>query len=167
MAAIRGANTKPEMIIRHGLHARGFRYRLHVKGLPGRPDIVFPARRAVILVNGCFWHGHGCDLFRWPATRVDFWRVKISGNVQRDLRDEASLAAAGWRLCVVWECALKGRSRLPEQAVVDSLAAFLEGSVPRLSVPAVPSDRLSRQARGADADSGIGALLREAPCPER
>ena len=105
MSRIRGKDTKPELMLRHGLHARGLRYRLHRKDLPGRPDMVFPRYRAAILVHGCFWHGHDCPLFKLPATRREFWAAKIEGNQARDARDIAGLAAAGWRVLVVWECA--------------------------------------------------------------
>jgi DNA mismatch endonuclease, patch repair protein len=98
MAGIGPANTKPEMLIRRGLHALGYRYRLHVKGLPGKPDLVFPGRRAAIFVHGCFWHGHDCTLFRWPATREDFWRNKIAGNINRDRKTAALLLDQGWRV---------------------------------------------------------------------
>lgn len=118
MAGIRGTDTRPEMLLRKGLHARGFRYRLHARELPGRPDIVLPRYRAVIFAHGCFWHGHDCHLFRWPSTRPEFWRAKIARNREVDRRVASELAAAGWRRGVVWECALKGRTRLPlEQAI--------------------------------------------------
>ena len=126
MAGIRGKDTQPELAIRSALHARGFRFRLHRKDLPGKPDIVFPKHRAVIFVNGCFWHGHGCHLFRWPKTRADFWRRKISGNVERDGRRHRELAAAGWRVATIWECALKGRSRLPVSVIAGYCAEWLE-----------------------------------------
>lgn len=125
MAAIRGADTKPELIIRRGLHARGFRYRLHNRKLPGRPDLVLPRYRAVIFVNGCFWHGHHCPLFKWPKTREEFWRDKIGGNVERDRRNLESLRASGWRIGVVWECALKGKQRRETKEVLDNLSAWL------------------------------------------
>ena len=91
MAAIRGSDTKPEMMIRRGLHARGFRFRLHDRKLPGRPDLIFPRHRAVLFVHGCFWHGHGCHLFKWPSTREDFWRQKIGANVARDETSKEAL----------------------------------------------------------------------------
>src|SRR5688500_15794308 len=86
MSRVRGKDTKPEMLLRRGLHACGLRYRLHPKDVPGRPDLVFPRHGAVILVHGCFWHGHDCPLFKWPATRAEFWRKKIEGNRARDAR---------------------------------------------------------------------------------
>lgn len=125
MAAIRGSNTKPELIVRRGLHARGFRFRLHDRKLPGKPDIVLTRYRAVIFVNGCFWHAHGCSLFRWPSTRQDFWRAKIGGNAERDRKNSAALRSAGWRIATVWECALKGRNRIDPATVIDSLSAWL------------------------------------------
>lgn len=125
MAAIRGADTKPELIIRRGLHAQGFRYRLHDRRLPGRPDLVFKARRAVIFVHGCFWHGHNCPLFVMPKTRIDFWRDKIAGNRARDETALTALHKAGWRTAIVWECAIKGRERLGADGVFDTLSAWL------------------------------------------
>ena len=125
MAGIRGKDTRPEMILRRGLHARGFRFRLHDRRLPGSPDLVFPGRRAVIFVHGCFWHGHACPLFRLPATRQAFWRAKIEGNVARDATAEAALRADGWRVLTVWECALKGRGRMPVEAVLECAAGWL------------------------------------------
>ena len=134
MASIGPANTKPEMLIRRRLHALGYRYRLHVKGLPGKPDLVFPGRRAVIFVHGCFWHGHDCTLFRWPSTREEFWRSKIGGNIARDQRTAAQLLDQGWRVLDIWECALKGRERLPLEDVTAGCTAFLEGADLRGSI---------------------------------
>ncbi|MCW2303239.1 DNA mismatch endonuclease (patch repair protein) [Rhodovulum sulfidophilum] len=134
MAAIRGADTKPEMLIRRGLHASGFRYRLHDRKLPGKPDIVLPKHCSVIFVNGCFWHGHDCPLFRWPATRQEFWRAKITGNMERDARNIGMLLASGWRVATVWECALKGRGRLSPEAVIDSLSRWICSGDQRLNL---------------------------------
>ena len=134
MAGIRGTDTKPEMMIRKGLHALGWRYRLHVKGLPGKPDLVFPGRRAVIFVHGCFWHGHDCALFRWPATREEFWRAKISGNVARDARSRQQLLDMGWRVLDVWECTLRGKGRWPVENVLAECVAFLESERQSASV---------------------------------
>lgn len=117
------------MIIRRGLHALGLRYRLHAKDLPGKPDLVFSARRAVIFVQGCFWHGHDCALFRWPATRPEFWQAKLGGNIARDRRVRGQLLDRGWRVLDVWECTLKGRARLPLDTVLTDCVAFLDGSV--------------------------------------
>ncbi len=134
MAGIGPANTKPEMLIRRGLHALGFRYRLHVKGLPGKPDLVFPGRRAAIFVHGCFWHGHDCALFRWPSTREEFWRSKIGGNIARDRRVTAQLLDQGWRVLNVWECALKGREKMPLEEVLAACATFVDGTDIRTSI---------------------------------
>lgn len=127
MAGIRGKDTKPELIIRRSLHAAGFRYRVHDKALPGKPDMVFPRRKAVIFVHGCFWHGHNCHLFRLPSTRKDFWQSKIHGNIERDTRAIEALRKEGWRTGVVWECALKGRSRRPVGDVAALLINWLNG----------------------------------------
>ncbi len=124
MSGIRGKNTKPEMLLRRGLHARGLRYRLHAKDLPGSPDLVFPARKAVLFAHGCFWHGHDCHLFRMPGSRPDFWRTKIERNREVDRRAVEALRQAGWRVGVVWECALKGRTRLDLETVLDACAAW-------------------------------------------
>lgn len=128
MAGIRSKDTKPELALRRGLHALGFRYRLHIKDLPGKPDLVFTRHGAVLFAHGCFWHGHDCHLFKWPSTRVDWWREKIERNRALDARAVASLAARGWRVGVVWECALKGRSRRPLESVIDSCAAWLRSN---------------------------------------
>ena len=108
MAAIRGKDTKPEMIVRKFLFSKGMRYRIQVKNLPGRPDIVLPKYRTVIFVKGCFWHGHeGCKYFRLPKSNVEFWSEKIKTNIARDLKNEARLREQGWRVIRVWECSLK------------------------------------------------------------
>lgn len=133
MSGIRGKNTRPELLIRKALHARGFRYRLHCD-LPGKPDICLPKHRAVILVHGCFWHGHGCHLFKWPKTRPEFWRAKIDRNVEVDKAALVRLHGADWRVAVVWECALKGRERINLAEVVDRLSSWLEGETPQLSI---------------------------------
>ena len=112
MAGIRGKNTKPELILRSGLHRAGFRFKLHDKSLPGKPDLVFPKYHAVIFAHGCFWHFHDCHMFKWPKSREQFWRSKIMRNRDTDLRTLQMLDATGWRSGVIWECALKGRARL-------------------------------------------------------
>ncbi|WP_267904821.1 very short patch repair endonuclease [Rhizobium dioscoreae] len=126
MSRIRSANTGPEMLIRRGLHSRGRRYRLHAVGLPGRPDLLFSKSRAVLLVHGCFWHGHSCPRFRMPATRTEFWSKKIENNVLRDQRVYQELALQGWRTLVVWECSLKGRRKRPLSEVLDMCERFLD-----------------------------------------
>jgi DNA mismatch endonuclease (patch repair protein) len=114
MAAIRGRDTSPELRVRHALHAMGYRYRLHRRDLPGKPDLVLPKHRAVIFVHGCFWHMHRCPYGRpKPATNAEFWEEKRRGNVERDTRNRRALEQAGWRVFVVWEC----QTRDPEQLV--------------------------------------------------
>ncbi len=125
MSRIRGKDTGPEMIIRRALHSRGFRYRLHDKRLPGKPDLVFPKHRAVIFIHGCFWHGHNCHLFRWPTTRAEFWQKKISQNQARDTKSERELIAQGWRWMAVWECQLKQGQEQVLDVLIDKCANFL------------------------------------------
>ncbi|MCG8518431.1 MAG: very short patch repair endonuclease [Pseudomonadales bacterium] len=123
MAAIKGKNTKPELWLRKELFRLGFRYRLHRKDLPGKPDIVFPRLRTVIFVNGCFWHCHeGCPLFKLPGTNPEFWQSKLRGNRERDIRNYAQLAKQNWRVIVVWECSMKGKGRIP----TDELLGIVE-----------------------------------------
>ena len=107
MSGIRGKDTKPEILVRKALHAAGYRFRLHRNDLPGKPDIVLPRYRTVIFVHGCFWHGHMCKHFKWPKTREDFWRAKITRNVERDREAIAALEKLGWTVKVVWECEVK------------------------------------------------------------
>jgi len=126
MSGIRGKNTQPEILIRHGLHRLGFRYRLHGSKLPGRPDIVLPKYKAVILVHGCFWHGHDCRYFRLPSTRPGFWKEKIEGNQARDSRNLNSLLTAGWRVCIVWECAVRG-AEVDTGKVCSKVARWIRG----------------------------------------
>lgn len=125
MSGIRGKNTGPELLLRRALHRNGFRYRLHVKALPGKPDIVFPSKKAIIMIHGCFWHGHKCHLFKWPSTRVEFWRKKIESNMHRDKEVERELSARGWRILTIWECTLKGRERISEVDVINSTIQWL------------------------------------------
>ena len=111
MSSIRAKNTKPEILVRKGLHARGFRFRLHNKKLPGSPDIVLPKYGVAIMVNGCFWHGHkGCRYATKPKSNVEFWEAKIVRNRHRDEVTNAHLEALGWHVITVWECELKGKS---------------------------------------------------------
>lgn len=132
MSGIRGKNTKPEMLLRKGLHRLGFRFRLHDRKLPGKPDLVFPKYKAVIFAHGCFWHGHDCHLFKWPATRAAFWREKIGRNRIVDQRSEQALNEAGWRYGIVWECALKGKARIPVEDILARCTKWLrqgEGNI--------------------------------------
>ena len=112
MAGIQSKNTKPEILIRKALHARGFRYSLHSNHLPGKPDIVMPKWRVVIFVHGCFWHWHGCHLSKMPTTRTAFWTTKLAANRKRDALATQQLLAADWRVATVWECATRGISAL-------------------------------------------------------
>jgi DNA mismatch endonuclease (patch repair protein) len=111
MSRVRSKDTQPEMIARRYFWRQGLRYRLHVKELPGRPDIVFPKHRAIVEVRGCFWHGHqGCSKFQWPRSSRKFWREKILRNRERDAANLRALRRQGWRVFVVWECQLEKRS---------------------------------------------------------
>ena len=108
MRAVKSADTKPEIAVRKALHALGYRYRLHVKNLPGKPDLVFPKHRAVIFVHGCFWHGHNCKRGRRvPKTNTDYWMEKVARNKARDRKNTAALKKLGWRVITVWECEVK------------------------------------------------------------
>lgn len=120
MARVRCKDTRPEMAVRRALWASGLRYRLHDKRLPGRPDIVFPSRRAVVFVHGCFWHGHeGCPRHRIPKTRVEWWTAKINRNNERDTETQAALEASGWTVIVLWECEISIPGKL--DALVHSI----------------------------------------------
>ena len=125
MSGIRGKNTQPELLIRKALFVRGFRYRLHDASLPGKPDIVLPKYRAIIQINGCFWHGHNCPLFRMPSTRPEFWQKKINGNRRRDTINSQKLEIMGWRVLTVWECALKGKYKLPFGELLHIVVSWL------------------------------------------
>lgn len=127
MSRVRGQNTMPELGVRKNLHALGFRFRLHANNLPGKPDIVLARWRTAIFVHGCFWHRHECGLFRWPATRAKFWKEKLLRNVARDRKARSELINAGWRVLVVWECALKGPGRLSRGCLREQLSDFIRG----------------------------------------
>ena len=118
MKRIRGKDTKPELTVRRMVHAMGFRYRLHVKDLPGRPDLVFPKKRKIIFVNGCFWHHHTdprCRKSSIPKSRTDFWLEKFRRNAERDATVETNLAHASWEILVVWQCELKNLETLKQK----------------------------------------------------
>src|SRR6478672_352915 len=115
MSRVRNRDTKPEMVVRRLLHSFGFRYRLHDRRIPGAPDLVFRSRRKVIFIHGCFWHRHSdpnCKLARMPKSQIDFWKPKLEGNRERDLRNLSELDATGWKYLVVWECELGHREQL-------------------------------------------------------
>ncbi|GLK54273.1 very short patch repair endonuclease [Methylopila capsulata] len=121
MRAVKSRDTKPEMQVRRAAHALGYRFRLHRKDLPGSPDLVFPSRKKVIFVHGCFWHGHNCPRgSRMPKTNAEYWQAKIARNVARDWRTLAELGALGWEALTIWECELKDPSGL-----ADRLRSFL------------------------------------------
>ena len=139
MAGVRGKDTKPELALRKALHARGFRYRLHAKRLPGNPDLVFARHRAVCFVHGCFWHRHpGCRYATTPKTHTDFWDAKFAATVARDRRNRIRLLQEGWRVAVVWECSLRGKG-LP--ATVSRLANWLAGDAPEFSTDSPPEEQ--------------------------
>jgi DNA mismatch endonuclease (patch repair protein) len=126
MSGIRGKNTKPEILLRKGLFAKGFRYRLHDRHLPGKPDIIFPKYKAIVLAHGCFWHGHDCPLFKWPTSNIEFWRTKIERNRDVDAEVRSSLEHLGWRILTVWECSLKGPRKVPLERVLDEVAQWIK-----------------------------------------
>ncbi|SNR34951.1 very short patch repair endonuclease [Puniceibacterium sediminis] len=124
MSGIRGKDTRPELLLRRALHARGFRYRLHVKTVSGRPDLVLPKHRVVIFVHGCFWHQHeGCRYASTPKTRAEFWADKFAANVRRDQAAVATLSKEGWRIAIVWECALRKPANV--QTAVEKLTEWM------------------------------------------
>ena len=134
MSRVKGKNTGPEIFIRRILHKAGFRFRLHAKELPGRPDIKLTKYKAVILINGCFWHGHGCFLFSWPGTEKEFWIQKILSNVKRDRINLEKLKAQGWRPLVIWGCALKGKNKLHENELLEQIVMFLQSELPEKEI---------------------------------
>ena len=125
MSSIRGKNTKIELGVRKALFALGYRYRLHLRSLPGRPDIVLPKHNAAIFVNGCFWHGHDCRLFRLPKTNSAFWRHKIAMNRNSDTKALQQLHVSGWRTFTVWECCLRGRTDRQVATVIQRLDRWI------------------------------------------
>jgi DNA mismatch endonuclease, patch repair protein len=135
MANVKSRNTKPEIVLRKALFSRGLRYRLHVKRLPGTPDLVFPKYRAVLFVHGCFWHGHGCRLFVVPATNREFWVQKIDGNRSRDEQAIRALRGMGWRVMTVWECAVRGLDRLPLDVLASKIDQWLHAKKPTDELP--------------------------------
>lgn len=126
MSGIRGKNTKPEIIIRKALFSKGFRYRLHDRKLPGKPDLVLPKYHSVILINGCFWHGHDCYLFKLPESNTEFWKNKIVQNCQNDKKAIAELKRMGWRVLTIWECAIRGRNKIGLDKVIDLTSNWIK-----------------------------------------
>ena len=125
MSRVGSKDTKPELLIRKGLHAKGFRYRLHVKDLPGKPDMVFPRYKSVIEINGCFWHGHSCPMCRIPSSNTEYWNRKIAKNLERDISNRQYLVDAGWRVLTIWECALSGKGKLELNQVIALASEWL------------------------------------------
>lgn len=128
MRAIRCRDTKPEIWLRKSLHSLGLRYRVSAKELPGKPDLLFPKFKAVIFVNGCFWHAHNCHYFRLPSTRKDFWAKKLGENVRRDERNIKMLLEKGYRVLIVWECAIKGRHKIKSDQLIAAVSEWIKHS---------------------------------------
>lgn len=150
MRLIRGKDTTPEMKVRRLSHRLGFRHRLHARGLPGRPDLIYPSRKCAILVHGCFWHQHeGCRLARIPKARPDYWIPKLARNKARDRENVEDLHRGGWRTMVIWECETKDETRLAER-----LFAFLSPPGPQADAP--PGGLAPRPDVGHDHRSGRG-----------
>ena len=126
MSGIGTANTKPEMIVRKLLFAQGFRYRLHRKDLPGKPDLVLPKYEVAVFVHGCFWHCHECHLFKWPKSNAAFWKKKILGNRERDARNVKELRSLGWHVMTVWECAVRSRSETQLTSLSERMSRWIE-----------------------------------------
>lgn len=153
MAAIKGKDTMPEMIVRKYLFSRGLRFRIQVRKLPGNPDIVLPKYKTVIFVNGCFWHGHeDCRYFRLPKSNVEFWKAKIERNVARDVRNEVALKALGWRVVRVWECEIKTVAqreeylkRLYDRIVNPAQSYIIETDIDKPSIAAEPESQYDCQ----------------------
>ncbi len=129
MSGIRSKNTRPELTIRKALHAEGFRFCLCSARLPGKPDLVFLKYKAVIFVHGCFWHGHDCHLFKWPSSKASFWKQKIIKNKEKDNLVVPELLKKGWRVLIIWECALKGRGRLEPEKLFSATSKWLKSKM--------------------------------------
>jgi DNA mismatch endonuclease (patch repair protein) len=135
MRGIKSKDTAPEKLVRSLLQKHGYRFRLHSKTLPGKPDLRLPKYKAVIFVHGCFWHGHSCrGIKQIPLTHPKFWKDKISTNQRRDTRVISDLLKEGWRVCIIWECALKGRKRISEEKLIHALKKWLGTKSPALDI---------------------------------
>lgn len=128
MSAVKGKNTNLELLIRKLLYSKGYRYRLHIKNLPGKPDIVISRLKVAIFCNGCFWHKHDCGLFKWPQTKTEFWREKIKGNASRDLNNWKELIQNQWKVIVIWGCAMKGKLKLTPEELSEKLTETINSS---------------------------------------
>ncbi|MDE2688507.1 MAG: very short patch repair endonuclease [Chloroflexota bacterium] len=138
MSRVGQRNTRPEMLLRSALHRAGQRYRVHVNGLPGTPDLVFPRFGAVVFVHGCYWHSHGCYKSSVPKTNRDFWEEKFRTNRTRDERKCVDLRRRGWRVLVIWECALLGKNALELDDVVTQVKSWLRGAVDEREISGCP-----------------------------
>lgn len=125
MSRIRSKNTKPEVWVRKTLHGQGFRYRIHDSSLPGKPDMKLKKHNAIIQIHGCFWHGHHCHLYRPPKSRTSYWEPKITRNRERDLKNNKLLLNKGWRLLIIWECALKGKTKLNDEILIQKIERWI------------------------------------------
>jgi len=134
MSGIKSKNTKPEILIRSLLHKQGFRFRIHSKKLPGKPDIVLKKYNAVIFINGCFWHGHNCHLFKLPKTREKFWKDKINYNKDNDQRVIDNLKKLNWRICLIWECSIK-YANSPVHDIIKQINEWLNSDNLFLEIP--------------------------------
>jgi DNA mismatch endonuclease (patch repair protein) len=134
MAAIRAKDTKPEMAIRRGLHAIGFRYGLHSSRFPGKPDMVLPKHRAVVFIHGCYWHGHGCGEIKPAASNESYWSPKIAKNRERDARNLAAVEAAGWRHLTIWECSFRRKGSKALETTVRKAAEWIRNGRPSAEI---------------------------------
>lgn len=141
MAGIRSKDTRPEIFVRSALHRLGFRFRVNALVEGSRVDLVFPSRRAVVFVHGCFWHGHDCEYFKWPKSNIQFWVDKIEANKRRDCLTEERIVAAGWNVRTVWECEFRRVGYALPSLVVDELADWLN------ALPVLPRSRAQRSSR--------------------
>ena len=134
MSHIRSTNTKPEEKVRKYLFSKGFRYRKNVRKLPGCPDIVLPKYHTVIFVNGCFWHKHDCHLFRLPKSHKKFWKTKLDRNFNNDVKNTKQALKDGWRVIIIWECAIKGKSKLSVDKIELKLIKFILSEDKKLTI---------------------------------
>jgi DNA mismatch endonuclease (patch repair protein) len=134
MAGIASRNTKPEILVRRMLHKMGLRYRLHRKDLPGNPDLVLPRYNVAVLVNGCFWHGHECRLFKWPKSNRKFWKQKITANRIRDQQVRNELRALGWHVMIVWECSLRGKTEVQLTSLATRIECWIKAETKRIRI---------------------------------
>ena len=149
MSGIRSKDTRQEIRVRRGLHAAGYRYRLHRKDLPGTPDITLPRYRAVIFVHGCFWHGHDCSLFKLPSTNRAKWKAKIATNKRRDSDSVQRLRQLDWRVCMIWECTMRGAFRIGVDQIVEVVSEWLASSKVCLEIHGKPIPRRACSATGS------------------